>query len=131
MQNDASLFLAIEMRDPDIGHVGSLSVAFEPANQSADLPIMLGEKSVWGTGLASQAWGAMVDALLDQFALRHVTAGTMSVNLAMIKLMERSDMQIDAIRPRHFLWKAQEVDLVLASKHAQQSASTDFGGQDI
>jgi RimJ/RimL family protein N-acetyltransferase len=68
---------------------------------------------------------------LGQFALRRVTAGTMSVNLAMIKLMERSDMQIDAIRPRHFLWEAQEVDLVLASKHAQQSASTDSDGQDI
>ena len=131
MQNNASLFLAIEMRDPDIGHVGNLSVAIDHANQSADLSIMVGEKAVWGSGVASQAWAAMVDALLGQFALRRVTAGTMSVNLAMIKLMERSDMQIDAIRPRHFLWEAQEVDLVLASKHAQQSASTDSDGQDI
>lgn len=119
MQSDASLFLAVEMHDPGVGHVGNISIAFDPANQSADLSIMIGEKRVWGTGLASQAWGAVVDELLGNLAVRRVTAGTMGINLPMIKLMERSGMEIDAVWPRHFLWEGQEVDLVLASKYRE------------
>lgn len=131
MQDAASLFLAIEMQDPNLGHVGNISVAFDRANESADLSIIIGEKRVWGTGLATQAWSAVVNEALGYFALRQVTAGTMGINLPMIKLMERSGMKIDAVRPRHFLWEGQEVDLVMASKFREQSASTDIGGRDI
>lgn len=127
MHNDACLFVAIEMRDPELGHVGNMSAAIDRPNRSADLSIIIGEKRVWGTGLASKAWSSMVVELLDLYALRRVTAGTMSVNVPMIKLMERSGMQIEAVRPRHFLWEGQEVDLVLAGKHARQSESTDSG----
>jgi [ribosomal protein S5]-alanine N-acetyltransferase len=129
MQNSACLFAAIEMADSELGHVGNISVAIDRANRSADVSIIIGDKRVWGTGLASAAWTAMVDELLKGWALRRVTAGTMSVNLPRIKLMTRSGMTIDAVRARHFLWEGQEVDLVLASKHAQQSTSTDLGNK--
>lgn len=129
MQNNACLFVAIEMHDSELGHVGNMSAAIDHANGSADLSIIIGEKRIWGTGVASKAWVSMIDELLHLYALRRVTAGTMSVNVPMIKLMERSGMQIEAVRPHHFLWEGQEVDLVLASKHARQSESTDSGNE--
>lgn len=110
------LFLSIELIDHAPRHIGNMSVSIDGPNKSADLSIMIGDKSVWRQGYASKAWIAIVNVLLYELGFRRVTAGTMEVNEPMLRLLKRSQMDIDCIRPRHFLWENQEVSLVCASR---------------
>jgi ribosomal-protein-alanine N-acetyltransferase len=116
MQHSDGLFLAMQVEGSDLGHIGNISVAFDQPNLSADLSIMIGEKRAWGRGYASLAWTAVMQYLLEDAGMRRVTAGTMEVNEPMIRLMQRSAMQLDCVRPRNFMWEGREVGLVSGSR---------------
>lgn len=110
-------FLAIEASAAAaIVHVGNMGIAVDVPNRVADISIIIGDKTVWGTGIASKAWTAVVEYLLSEGGIRKVTAGTMSVNEPMLRLMQRSGMAIEAVRPRQFLWEGEAVDLVHAAR---------------
>jgi RimJ/RimL family protein N-acetyltransferase len=116
--DSADQFLAIETEDAAgrWQHVGNMGVTYDVPNRVADVSIIIGEKSVWGRGIASRAWTAVVEFLLSEGGVRKVTAGTMSLNQPMLRLMERSGMAVEAVRPRQFLWDDREVDLILAAR---------------
>lgn len=116
MRSEGGLFLSIEVVRDDPLHIGNISVSIDVSNKSADLSIMIGDKGVWGKGYASMSWASVMQYLLYEAGLRRVTAGTMEVNESMVRLIKRSGMQIDCVRPRHFLWENQEVALVAASR---------------
>jgi RimJ/RimL family protein N-acetyltransferase len=116
MHNSDGLFLAIQVDGSGLGHIGNISVAIDEPNLSADLSIMIGEKRAWGRGYASLAWAAVMQYLLEDAGMRRVTAGTMEVNEPMIRLMQRSAMQFDCVRPRHFMWEGREVGLATGSR---------------
>ena len=109
-------FLAVESEV--FGHIGNIGISIDPPNAIADVSILIGEKAVWGKGIASKAWCGVVGELLRSHPVRKVTAGTMSVNEPMLRLMARSGMTVEAVRPRHFIWEGGEVDLVLAAVFA-------------
>lgn len=108
-------FWAIIAKDPALGHIGNLTAYVDARHQLADLGILLGERRVWGQGLAAEAWQAACQFLLEGLGLRKVTAGTLSVNTAMLRLMERTGMQFDGCRTRQMLWEGQEVDIIHAA----------------
>ena len=115
MHNSGGFFLSIEIKGSKLDHIGNISVAIDEPNSSADLSIMIGDKRALRKGYATQAWRAVMKYLLNEVGIRRVTAGTMDVNEPMIRLMQSSSMEIDAVRPRHFLWEGKEVGLVMAS----------------
>ena len=108
-------FLAIEVINSNDRHVGNIGVAVDPFNSLADVSIIIGEKSVWGTGIASRAWGLVLDVLIKKLDFKLVTAGTMETNIPMIRLMKRSGMTIDAILPNRFVGENKRIGLVAAS----------------
>ena len=97
-----NLFLAIELKD-NARHIGNMNVYMDSPNGLADIGIMLGDRSEWGKGYASEAWNAVLNYLLEDLNIRKVTAGTMACNKAMLKVMERSGMTPDGIRKRQML----------------------------
>ncbi len=110
------LFLAIEATEGGYGHIGNLGVAFDKHNQVADVSILVGEKNIWGRGFATIAWNAVLGYLLREEAVRKVTAGTMSINTPMLRLIERSGMIIEGYRKNHFIVNNVFSDMVLAAK---------------
>ena len=116
IQNSSlNYFLAIELNNLSKKHVGNIGVDVDPYNNKADVSIIIGDKSVWGTGVGSRAWSLVVDILIKQLGFRLITAGTMETNMSMIKLMKRSKMTIDAILPNRFVYEDKQVGLVAAS----------------
>ena len=95
-------------------HIGNLGVEYDIPNQTADLSILIGEKDYWGKGYGLEAWSIMLGHLLETY--RKVTAGTMAVNVPMLRVFEKSGMEIEGVRKRHFLFEGQEVDLIMAAK---------------
>ena len=102
---------AIIVRDNKWGHIGNINAYVNEFNGIADIGILIGEKDVWGLGYGSEAWNAICDFLLRQRKIRKVTAGALTVNKGMIRLMMKAGMQPDGLRKRHFLYKGEESDL--------------------
>jgi RimJ/RimL family protein N-acetyltransferase len=116
-QVSANYFLAVHVSALADRHVGNLGVSVDIHNRTADLSILIGDKSQWNTGVGTRAWMLTLETLLTRLKFRLVTAGTMEPNQPMIGLMKRSGMNIDGILPRRFLWEGREVGLVMASTH--------------
>ena len=108
-------FLAVELNNLDKTHIGNIGVNVDPYNNKADVSIIIGDKSVWGTGVGSRAWILVMDVLVKKLGYRLITAGTMETNISMIKLMKRSKMTIDSILPNRFIFENKQVGLVAAS----------------
>lgn len=113
-ENSPNLFYAITLQE-ELEHIGNINVNINKSNQTADIGIIIGEKSFWGKGYASEAWTAMIQFLFANMQVRKVTGGTMSVNIGMIKAMVNSGMHIEGVLKRQFLLDGEEVDLVKAA----------------
>lgn len=90
-------FLSICDRDTE-DMLGTMTVFRSLPHGTADIGIMVGERRVWGHGIGADAFGTVVEALLDSGHIRKVTAGTLSVNTGMIRIMEKVGMQHEATR---------------------------------
>ena len=93
-------------------HIGNINAYIDSHNSVADIGIMIGERSAHGKGFGLEAWQGVVDFLIKNLHIRKVTAGTMSVNQGMIKIMKRAGMVEDGTRKRQLIYDGVEVDIV-------------------
>jgi len=112
MQEKQDLFLAVLRKEDALAHIGNLSVVFDRQNLTASISIMIGDPGVRGCGYGSEAWLAVMDYLLGVRGIRKVTAGTMSVNKAMMGVARRAGMVEEGRQKRHFIYEGTEVDCV-------------------
>jgi [ribosomal protein S5]-alanine N-acetyltransferase len=114
-----NLFLKIQ-RPSDLLPVGTMTAYFSLPHQTVDVGIMVGRRDVWGSGIGQDAWNLLINWLLIQPTIRKVTAGTLRCNASMIKLLERSGMTLEAVRPQQELLDGVPVDIVYYGKfHVQ------------
>lgn len=118
MQNDAHWFLAILVKQDEPLHVGNISVAFDIENQTADMSIIIGDKSAQKNGYGLEAWSGVLEHLLALEFVRKVTAGTMAVNKAMIGVALRSGMTQESVSSDQFLLDGTPIDLIRFARFA-------------
>lgn len=104
-------FLLVTRR-ADAVPVGTLTVYAARHHGTADVGIMIGERSMWGGGYGQEAWDLVVNWLLTEPAIRKITAGTLAVNVGMVRLMERSAMVHEATRRAQEIVEGLPVDVV-------------------
>lgn len=92
-----NLFVSIRSK-VDGQAIGTMTAYASPHHHTMDIGIMIGRRSVWGTGMGQDAWNTLLKWLIDERRIRKVTAGTMRCNAPMIKVIERSGMKLEAIR---------------------------------
>ena len=102
----------ILVNDVGIGHIGNISVHVDTNNNIADISILIGKKQVWGQGFGSEAFIGICNYLVSKLKIRKVTAGTLSTNVAMFKVMQNAGMVEDGVRKRHYMCEGREVDIV-------------------
>lgn len=78
--------------------IGTMTVYEAPMHGTADVGIMIGNRSVWSHGYGQDAWDTVLRWLSARSDIRKVTAGTVAPNLGMRRLMERSGMRLEATR---------------------------------
>lgn len=110
-----SIFLAVYLKD-DQHYVGTMSVYFSSVHETADIGIMIGDKSCWGRGIGGDAWVTLLSLLLDTVKVRKVTAGTLSCNTGMIRIMVNSGMKPDGVRVAQELVDGQAQDIMHFAK---------------
>lgn len=110
-QGTPHFFFAIEL---DGLHVGNINAYVDRANETADVGILIGERSAWGKGVGLDAWRTMCRFLLEQ-GVRKITAGTAATNLGMVKIFQKSGMVEDGVRRKQLLIDGEAVDIVYAA----------------
>ncbi len=93
-----NLFLSVDRTGA--GPIGTMTAYISTVHGTADMGILIGDRTVWGQGLGGEAWSMLMAWLLDQRGLRKVTAGTLACNMAMLRLMEKSGMHHEGSRAR-------------------------------
>ena len=108
----ANTFLSIEDAQTQL-QVGTMTIYVQPHHGTADVGILVGKN---GNGYGKEAWGLVIDWLLETCKVRKVTAGTLSCNRPMIKLMEYAGMHKEATRIDHELVDGKPQDVVYFAK---------------
>ena len=118
-----NLFISIRSLSDDrpvgtqIGtQIGTMTAYVSKHHGTVDVGIMIGDKSVWGSGYGQDAWNTFTDWLLARGDIRKLTAGTLACNHGMIKLMERSGMEYEATRKAQEIVDSQEEDILYYAK---------------
>lgn len=94
--------------------IGTISAYKDHINNTANVGILM-NPLVYGKGYGTEAWQAVCDWLLES-GVRKVEAGTMSVNTAMLKIFDKTGMEIEGRRVGHFMFEGEPVDLVMAGR---------------
>jgi ribosomal-protein-alanine N-acetyltransferase len=101
-EGTGNLFLAIVGVAED-RVIGTMTVYRSYHHSTADVGIMVGDRSTWGRGYGLEAWMLLIDWLLVVGGARKVTCGTLACNRSMRNVAEHSGMVLDGIR------RAQEI----------------------
>lgn len=104
-------FLAIRLAAAD-RLIGTMTAYISEAHGTADLGLMIGERSCWGQGYGLEAWSTLMGHLLGPLALRKVTGGCVQANVGMRIIMERSGMHLEAVRRRQEIIDGVEQDVL-------------------
>jgi len=107
------VFLAIIQKEDNI-HVGNIKLG--PINwihRVADIGIIVGEKSVWGKGYATEAIKLVTDYAFKKLNLHKLTAGCYKENVGSQKAFEKNGYIIEGIRKSHCFLNENYVDIIL------------------
>lgn len=100
------------VRNESNDHIGNINAYVDRTHKTADIGILIGEEAMWGNGYATEAFCAVANYLFRSLGVRKITAGCISENKGMLRLMRRIGMVDDGCRKRHHIWEGKEVDLI-------------------
>jgi ribosomal-protein-alanine N-acetyltransferase len=110
-----NLFLTITRR-ADQRVVGTMTAYVAKAHGTADLGILVGDRTAWGQGIGLDAWQSLMAHLFVATGLRKVTAGTLRPNVGMVRIMERAGMTVEGVRERQEIIEGVPVDALLYAR---------------
>ena len=97
-----------------------MTVYFSIPHETADMGIMIGDRTVWGQGVGKDAWSTLMSCLLESGRVRKVTGGTLRCNVAMVNLMHKAGMSLDGLRLHHELVDCMPQDILYFSKFSSE-----------
>lgn len=102
-----------------MGHIGNITARVDEFNSLADISILIGNRSAWGKGYATEAYLGVMRFLFEELGIRKLTAGTLAGNSAMAKVAQKVGMKPDGRRRRHYLLGGKEEDVIYFACFAQ------------
>lgn len=104
-------FFAVRRID-DRRTIGTMTMYRSVPHGTADIGIMIGDTSAWGHGYGQDAWDTLVRWGLETLRLRKLTAGALACNAAMVRVIERSGMRLEAVRKAQKLVDGRPEDIL-------------------
>ncbi len=116
LDNPNVLFLGI--RDKASGaHVGNIKLGpIDRQHGTADIGILIGERAVWGRGVATRAIALLAAIAANQLGLRKLTAGCYAANGGSERAFVRAGFTVEGRRPAQFLMGGTPEDMVLMGR---------------
>lgn len=109
-ENTPHLYWAILVKEKQV-HIGNITAHIDRYNSVADIGILIGNTTAWGQGYGLEAWQAVCEYLFKVVKIRKITAGTLSSNISMLKIMQKAGMKEDGRRHMHYIAENQIVDV--------------------
>ncbi len=110
-----NLFLGIRIAD-DRRLIGTMTAYISTHHGTADMGLLIGERSLWGRGLGLEAWSLLMRYLLQTRKLRKITGGAARCNVGMVRIMERSGMQLEATKVQQEIIEGEPQDVLYFAK---------------
>lgn len=111
--NSDYLFLAIILKNGN-RHIGNMKLGpINRIHKFADIGILIGEKSFWGKGFATEAIKLVVDYAFNKLNLHKLTAGAYSNNPGSIKAFKKAGFLVEGIRKKQCFYNGDYVDGIL------------------
>ena len=107
-----NLLWAIEDKTDNFTHIGNISATIDTIDKVADIGILIGSPNSYGKGHGYSAWNAVLNYLKSREDVQKITGGCMSTNIAMTRIMEKSGMIREAVRPKHCISGNTRVDSI-------------------
>ncbi len=113
-----NIFMSVRLLSSD-QPIGTITAYLSSHHGTVDVGIMIGDKRCWGQGYGQDAWDTMLTWLLQQPGIRKLTAGTSAKNSGMIRLMERSGMELECRRRDHEIIEGSPTDILCFAKFSE------------
>lgn len=110
-----NLYLSVR-RITDDRALGTLTAYRQLAHGTADIGILMGERSVRGQGLGAEAFGLLADWLATQPGMRKLTCGTLACNTGMLRVAEKAGFTEEGRRRAQELVDGVAHDIVLLAR---------------
>lgn len=110
-EGSANLYASARLQGSDVA-IGTLTAYRSLQHGTADIGILMGERSHWGQGLGLQAFSLLADWLAAQPGMRKLTCGMLACNHGMLALAQRAGFAREAVRVGQELVDGQATDLV-------------------
>ena len=81
---------------------------------------MVGDRQAWSKGIGYKAWSLLMDYLIKRYHVCKVTGGTLRPNMAMVRIMEKAGMKLEAIRSAQEVVDGVAVDMLYFCKFADE-----------
>lgn len=92
-------------------HIGNLRLSgLSSVHKRADIAIIIGEKSHWGTGIATEALGVVSNYAFSVLKLNKLTAGAYAENERSRRLFEQAGFFLEARLKSHYLFNGKFID---------------------
>lgn len=100
--------------------LGTLTVYLSAPHETADLGVMIGDRNSWGQGIGADVFLTVISAIERGGQVRKITAGAMSKNIGMIRVMEKACMHHEATRYKQELLDGIPVDVLYYAKFCNE-----------
>jgi len=115
--------LMLGIRSVELGrHVGNIKLG--PIDQNhglGEIGLMIGDRSAWGRGIATDAISLIFRIATVQLGLRKITAGCYLSNVGSARAFEKAGFHTESIRKSHFLLDDREEDALLMARYRDTS----------
>ena len=110
--SDRDVFVALHSAKND-EFIGTCKIAhIDWYAATADIGIMIGNKSYWGKGVASLAIADMIKIANEEYDLNKLYAGIASGNIGSGKVLEKNGFVIEGIRKQHLFYSGEFYDQI-------------------
>lgn len=96
--------------------IGTLTAYRSVQHGTADIGILMGERSVWGQGLGLDAFKTLADWLASRPGMRKLTAGMLACNEGMVRVAERAGFEVEAVRRAQEVVQGRAVDMLYCAR---------------
>lgn len=97
-------------------HVGNIKLTLDRPHARGEIGIMIGDRSCWGKGLATEAIKRLCDWAFQDMRLHKLTAGMYASNDGSIGAFLQSGFQEEGSRPEHYWSDGSWVDALLLGR---------------
>ena len=111
-ESSDSVLFAIVVRDGNI-HIGNIKIgSINWIHRYTDVGLLIGSKTHWGNGFASEAIKLVVDYTFKKLNLRRLEAGCYSTNIASINAFKKAGFIEEGRLKKRYFFEGDYVDKV-------------------